>query len=387
MIKKLIFVLTILVSFIASSQSPKLSNNSTISVFTCGRGEELYSTFGHTALRIKDKVNQLDVVFNYGTFDFRTENFYLKFVKGDLQYFLSVSSYEDFIIQYQLEKREVIEQTLDLTLAQKQKLFEALNNNLFSTEKYYTYKFIDRNCTTMVVDKINGILSGEKIAKIDDRSISYRRLLYPYFENYFWYKLGINIIFGAKTDDKAEKLFLPVELMNSLNTLQNDNHKLVLATKKLVEGETNSVKFSFFNSIYFIIILLFIILLTNKKWVYKSFLFLCGLLGLFLCLVGLYSQHQEVLWNYNALLFNPLFLILPFIGCKLSKKIIFVSLSMVFIYSIYMFNKTHLVIMLPFILTIIYMLKKLNGKNPLKLLTSIKKNSTQGFENNIEVQK
>jgi hypothetical protein len=385
MIKKIIFVLIIFVSIAASSQAPKLSNDATISVFTCGRGEELYSTFGHTALRVKDEANQLDVVFNYGTFDFRTENFYLKFVKGDLQYFLSVSSYEDFIIQYQIEKREVIEQTLNLTMQQKQKIFDALNNNIFSTDKYYTYKFIDRNCTTMVADKINEILSGEKITKIDNKLISYRSLLYPYFENYFWYKLGINIIFGAKTDEKAEKLFLPVELMNSLNVIQHDNQKLVLTTKKLVDGETKNVEFSFFNSIYFVISLLLLIVATNKNWVYKSFLFLCGLLGLFLCLVGLYSEHQEVLWNYNALLFNPLFMLLPFVGNKLSKRLIFTSLTMIFIYSIYMFNKPHLVIMLPFIFTIIFMLMKLNGRNPLKLLTSVEKNSTQGLENNIEI--
>ena len=385
MIKKIIFVLIIFVSIAASSQAPKLSNDATISVFTCGRGEELYSTFGHTALRVKDDANQLDVVFNYGTFDFRTENFYLKFVKGDLQYFLSVSSYEDFIIQYQIEKREVIEQTLNLTIQQKQKIFDALNNNIFSTDKYYTYKFIDRNCTTMVVDKINEILSGEKITKIDDKSISYRSLLYPYFENYFWYKLGINIIFGAKTDEKAEKLFLPVELMNSLNVIQHDNQKLVLSTKKLVNGETKNVEFSFFNSIYFVISLLLLIVATNKKWVYKSFLFLCGLLGLFLCLVGLYSEHQEVLWNYNALLFNPLFLLLPFVGNKLSKRLIFILLAMIFIYSLFMFNKPHLVVMLPFIFAIIFMLMKLNGRNPLKLLTSVEKNSTQGLENNIEI--
>lgn len=385
MIKKIIFVLIIFVSIAASSQAPKLSNDATISVFTCGRGEELYSTFGHTALRVKDDANQLDVVFNYGTFDFRTENFYLKFVKGDLQYFLSVSSYEDFIIQYQIEKREVIEQTLNLTIQQKQKIFDALNNNIFSTDKYYTYKFIDRNCTTMVADKINEILSGEKITKIDDKSISYRSLLYPYFENYFWYKLGINIIFGAKTDEKAEKLFLPVELMNSLNVIQHDNQKLVLSTKKLIDGETKNAEFSFFNSIYFVISLLLLIVATNKKWVYKSFLFLCGLLGLFLCLVGLYSEHQEVLWNYNALLFNPLFLLLPFVGNKLSKRLIFILLAMIFIYSLFMFNKPHLVVMLPFIFAIIFMLMKLNGKNPLKLLTSVEKNSTQGLENNIEI--
>lgn len=374
--KKIIFLVTFLLSFVTQAQAPKLSQNAVVSVFTCGRGDELYATFGHTALRIKDRTNQLDVVFNYGTFDFRTEHFYLKFVKGDLNYFLSVSSFEDFVIQYQLENRAVTEQVLQLTFHQKQKLFEALNNNLFSAEKYYTYKFIDRNCTTMVAEKINAILTNKRIEKIDDKNISYRSLLYPYFDNYFWYKLGINIIFGAKTDENATKLFLPIELFNSLNQTKIGSSKLVVATNQLVAGEAKKINFSFFNSIYFVISLLLLLLITNSKWVYKSFLFLCGCLGLFLCLVGLYSNHQEVLWNYNALLFNPLFVLLPFISSKYFSKLMSVFFLIVLGYCLLMVNKPHLTIMLPFILTIILMLVKLNGNNPLQLLSSIKKNRT-----------
>lgn len=69
----------------------------------------------------------------------------------------------------------------------------------------------------MVADKINETIGTKLITKVDDKTISYRELLYPYFDNYFWYKLGINIIFGGKTDKKAEQLFLPEELLNSLD--------------------------------------------------------------------------------------------------------------------------------------------------------------------------
>jgi len=96
---------------------PKLSQDAQVSVFTCDRGSELYSTFGHTALRINDPNNALDIVYNYGCFDFRTENFYLKFVKGDLQYYVNVTSYEDFVFEYKLDRRQVIEQTLNLPFA------------------------------------------------------------------------------------------------------------------------------------------------------------------------------------------------------------------------------------------------------------------------------
>ena len=372
MLKKTLLLLLLTFSLPTFSQSPRLSENTQISIFTCGRGEQLYSTFGHTALRIKDATNELDIVFNYGAFDFRTDNFYLKFVKGDLQYFMNVTSVEDFILEYQTDEREVIEQTINLSLPQKQKLFDELSTALNSSDKYYTYKFIDRNCTTMVAEKINGLLGQAQIQKVDDKTISYRTLLYPYFENYFWYKLGINIVFGAKTDADAEKLFLPIELMNSLDQAKVNGKPLVTTKKTLIVGNEIKPQFSFFNSIYVIIAFLVLLIVINKRWLFLSYLFVCGLLGIVLCLIGFYSDHQELLWNYNALIFSPLFLALPFLKKETLHKISNLSIALLLVYGIVMVNKPHLVIMLPFILTTFYMLLKISGRNPLKLLSSVK---------------
>lgn len=372
MFKKILSFSLILFSFIAFSQSPPLSPEAKVSIFTCDRGEELYSTFGHTALRITDPNNALDVVYNYGYFDFRTENFYFKFVKGDLLYFMNVTSYDDFVFEYKLDRREVIEQTLNLPLAKKQELFDSLNKSLLSDEKSYTYKFIDRNCTSMVVNKINELFGYEKIKKVDDKSISYRTLLYPYFENYFWYKLGINIVFGAKTDQNSEKLFLPIELLHSLDKAKVNGKPLVSKKEVVVQGQPVNPQFSFLNSIYLICVALLILILINSKILFKSYLFVCGILGLFLCLVGLYSEHQELLWNYNALLFNPLFLLIPFAKNNFLKKLNITLLALLLIYCIMMLTKPHLLIMLPFIIANLYILLKLNGRNPLKLLSAIK---------------
>lgn len=363
MLKKLLSFFLLLFSTIGFSQGPALSQNAQVSVFTCDRGEELYSTFGHTALRIKDSVNALDVVYNYGYFDFRTENFYFKFVKGDLQYFVNVTSYDDFVFEYKLDRREVIEQTLNLPLAKKQELFEALNHSLSSDERFYTYKFIDRNCTTMITDKINSLYGTKAIQKVDDKSISYRTLLYPYFENYFWYKLGINIVFGAKTDKDAEQLFLPIELLHSLDKAKFDGKPLVSNKQTIVKGNTIQAKFSFFNSIYVIIAFLILLVVFNKRLIFLTYLFICGILGLLLCLIGLYSEHQELLWNYNALLFNPLFLLIPFVKGDMLKKLSRIIVILLLIYFVMMLNKPHLFIMLPFILAAGYMLIRLNGKS------------------------
>ncbi|MCF6132656.1 lipoprotein N-acyltransferase Lnb domain-containing protein [Flavobacterium wongokense] len=366
MFKKLLFLCLLLSGSFAFSQMPQLSQDAKVSVFTCDRGEELYSTFGHTALRIQDPNNALDIVYNYGCFDFRTENFYFKFVKGDLQYYVNVTSFDDFVFEYKLDQREVIEQTLDLPFAKKQELFDALNKTLLSDEKYYTYKFIDRNCTTMIADKINALYGTKMIQKVDDKTISYRTLLYPYFENYFWYKLGINIVFGAKTDKDAVQLFLPIELLHSLDKASVNGKPLVSNKQTIVQGEPVQTKFSFLNSIYIICLVLLILVLTNKKFVFTTYLFFCGLMGVFLCLIGLYSEHQELLWNYNALLFNPLFLLIPFAKDNFLKKLNIALSILLLIYCIIMFNKPHLMIMLPFIVTNLYMLLKLNGRIPLK---------------------
>lgn len=370
MIKKFLLLVLLLFCLFGYTQNPKLSNNTTVSVLTCGRGEQLYSTFGHTAIRVKDLENQLDVVYNYGAFDFNTEHFYLKFVKGDLQYFVTATSFEDFILEYQYDQREVVEQTLNLSLFEKQSLFESLNKTLYSSKRYYTYKFIDRNCTTMVADKISETMHNLPIKKVVNNTFSYRELLYPYFENYFDYKLGINIIFGLKTDYQATKLFLPSELLESLDKMTYNRKPVVLSKATLLEGSTNTAPgFSFFKSIYFVILVLLLLLIINKRILFSIYLTICGLFGLFLCLVGLYSQHEEVLWNYNALLFNPLYLIFPLLSHNVKQKIRLVILILLGVYSILMITKPHLFIVIPFIITNGYIIAR-DWKEK-KLLSSV----------------
>ena len=350
--KKALLLFTFFIHSIIFSQNIPLSNDASVSVFTCGKGEELYTTFGHTAIRIKDNVNNLDLVYNYGMFDFREGNFYLKFIKGDLQYFVAAFAFQDFIYEYQSENREVIEQTLNLSVQKKQELFDLLNASLFSDERFYTYKFIDRNCTTKVAEKINKIVGTALIQKVDDKSISYREVLYPYFENHFWYKLGINIVFGAKTDDKAERLFLPVELLNSLDKAVVKGKPLVEKKEIIIKEKQDENSFSFFNSIYFVSSILLILLLINNKIITKTYLIISGILGIFISLLGLYSLHHELLWNYNALLFNPLFLIPVFLKNKnWSKYMILICVVCLATYTAIMVFKPHLTLMLPFIIT------------------------------------
>ena len=113
-----------LIPFNATGQEYKLSPNAEISLLTCGAGNEYYLSFGHSAIRVCDTSLGIDHVYNYGTFDFDTPNLYLKFALGNLDYMLSVQNYNNFILSYRYEGRWVVEQKLNLTDEERNKLYQ-----------------------------------------------------------------------------------------------------------------------------------------------------------------------------------------------------------------------------------------------------------------------
>ena len=366
LLKKIFFFALLTYSTSSFGQTLLLSNKANVSVITCDTGNESYSLFGHTAVRISDPDNNLDVVYNYGAFDFATPNFVAKFAKGDLQYFAIAHSFSDFLSQYTYEQRSVFEQELLIPLASKQQLFDNLNAVLASEERYYTYKFIDRNCTSMVVEILNKTLKSEVIFKKEETDKTYRSILYPYFDNSFYQKLGTSIIFGTKVDEYGTRIFLPLELHKSLQQTQFENHPLSKESNTLLDFKKEKPS-SWWDNIYTFILLLGFIVVVNKKSLDLFYISLMGLLGLFFGFMGFYSFHQELAYNYNILLFNPFLLVLLyFIYSKNSKWIINLSLLNIFFlfaYVIFMLNKIHLLIVLPLVLTSMVLLVKIIFRN------------------------
>jgi len=344
-----------------------LSENTEVSVITCGTGSEIYSLFGHTAIRIRDTDNQIDEVYNYGTFDFSTPNFYLKFVKGDLQYLETSCTFEEFFQEYLYEKRSVAEQVLNISTSQKQALFDYLNASLQSEERFYTYKFIDKNCTTMVINTINKILGKEVIVKNTKEDKTYRDILFPYFEGHFFEQLGTSIIFGTKVDLKGEELFLPAELQESIKTISYNNKPLCKENKKILVFEKEEVPFSWWNNYYAFSLLFGFVLIANKNAIYKTYFIALGMLGLFFLFVGFYSLHKELANNYNILLFNPILFLVVYFQIKNNRNWILyssiLSILCLLIFVFILFDKAYLGIVLPLIITSSVGLIKLINRN------------------------
>ncbi|MGZ3998080.1 MAG: Lnb N-terminal periplasmic domain-containing protein [Flavisolibacter sp.] len=221
--KKILFLFSfsfLLSQFLFAQDSCSLR----ISLLTCAPGEELYSTFGHTALRVRDEARGADFVFNYGTFEFAPD-FYVKFIRGKLLYSLAVEDFNEFMYEYRMESRTVQEQVLQLSCEEKQKLFTALQNNAKDENRYYKYDFLFDNCTTRAGNIVaantdtpvifNNILAG--------KHPSFRDLIHSYLDagNEYWSKLGIDMLLGAKLDRKVtnrEAMFLPEYLLKGFDS-------------------------------------------------------------------------------------------------------------------------------------------------------------------------
>jgi hypothetical protein len=364
-LKKLKTVLLLNILFLSANQNfgQTLSPNASVSVLTCDSGNELYSLFGHTALRISDPENSVDAVYNYGYFDFATPNFYLKFIKGDLQYFVDVNKYEAFLSEYIYFQRGVYEQKLNLSAAQKQKIFDDLNLVLVSDQRFYFYKFIDRNCTTMIVDILNKNLTNSINTKIKDADKTNRTILFGYLNSHFYENLGINIMFGLKTDEDFDHIFLPLQLMEGIKKSINNNQVLCNSTEVVNVKSAPEPPFSISNSWIIYVFVLGFVILINKKSVYLTYLILNGILGVFLFTIGFISMHNELSLNFNILLFNPLYLFLVYFviknNMKLIQKTVLVLLGLLILFLILMVNKVHLVMFIPFIITNLVLLNRI----------------------------
>ena len=213
--RRIIFITLLLFSVKGLAQPTKISGTAEVYVVTCGPfQQELYSAFGHSAFRIHDPETSIDWIYNYGVFDFNQPNFYLNFARGNLNYKLGVQQYPQFRDYYIYYNRFVHEQQLNLTHAQKQRLFDFLEWNALPENQYYRYDYFYDNCATKIRDVMQHVFGVT--VKFDDSYIrthhTIRDLTELYLKQQPWGDLGIDICLGLPMDKKAsayEYMFLP----------------------------------------------------------------------------------------------------------------------------------------------------------------------------------
>jgi len=312
----LIIFCTILI-FHQPIQAQQLSPEATISVLTCNPGKEVYSMYGHTAIRVTDQAQGIDVVFNYGVFSFETPNFLYRFAKGQTDYLMVGQKYSSFIPEYMEDKRSVYEQVLNLSPEGRNQLFLALIENAKPENRMYRYNFFMDNCATRVRDIIERN-SGSSIQFTDNHpEESYRELIKNYHQSFHWFDLGIDLLVGRKADEPVSaygQMFLPEYLMDQFSkaviSVNGKTQPLLQETKILLEYPNSKLnKDLHWPAILSAIFFLLISGITIRSYLQKRksdwldyWLFgLSGFAGLIIGWFTLFSEHPAMSPNYNLL--------------------------------------------------------------------------------------
>jgi len=324
----LLIVISILI-FQPTVNAQSLSPQATVSILTCNPGTDVYSMYGHTAIRVSDPATGLDAVFNYGVFSFETPNFMVRFAKGQTDYLMVSEKFGSFMREYNKDKRSVYEQVLNLSQEGKNKLFTALLENAKLENREYRYNFFIDNCATRVRDMIERNGGGTVQFTDNHPTKTFRDLIKECHHSFRWIDLGIDLLVGKKADQPVSaygQMFLPDYLKDQFAkadiTVEGKVLPLVLETRTIVEFP-NSKLHSDLPWPAFVFGFLFILVaaisirnyLRNKNtdWLDYWLFSLSGFAGLIIGWFTLYSEHPAMSPNYNLLWALPANLFFAFV--------------------------------------------------------------------------
>lgn len=309
-------LLTVNILFSQNVSTVSLSKFSQISVITSGPGEALYEKFGHSAIRVKDPVLQLDLIYNYGIFDFDDPMFIINFTKGFMKYKLARYPFYLSLKSSQEEKRWVKEQILNLTQDQKNEFFSFLETNAQPENASYFYDPFFDNCATRPRDIIQKIVGDDLVFKDDfvTEDLSIRQLMNKEINPNTWGSFGINIALGSKLDKIAnpkEYLYLPDYVFEALNTskiIKNGNEEdLVQKTNILLDFEEKESKSNVFSPFLAMLLLLLLgLFITYRdlrnakrtKWFDFILFFSTGIIGLLIVFLWFFTNHSTAPNNF-----------------------------------------------------------------------------------------
>jgi hypothetical protein len=310
-------------------QALELGPEARISILTCNPGKDVYSMYGHTAIRVCDPAQRIDVVYNYGVFSFESPNFMYRFAKGQTDYMMIGQRFDTFMPEYHQDKRSVYEQVLNLSAEGMNNLFRALRENARPENREYRYNFFTDNCATRVRDMIERN-AGVQIQFTDHHPTeTYRDLIKKFHHSFRWIDLGIDLLVGKKADvpvSAYQQMFLPEYLFNQFVSAQiirdGKTESLISKTNVLAEYPNSKLNTelqapTIAAGLLLAVFAVYLIFTWRKKketdvldfWI----LFISGLVGVIIGWFTLYSEHPAMSPNYNLLWAFPANLIFAWI--------------------------------------------------------------------------
>ena len=335
-LKYFIFCLFMGVAFSVQSQS---TDSIRFSLLTCAPGTEIYSLFGHTAIRYENYTRRIDVAFNYGMFSFNTPNFIFRFVAGETDYQLGITPYSYFEAEYAMRGSSVYQQVLNLTQSEKERLLTILENNYLPENRIYRYNYFYDNCTTRARDKIEECIEGKVVYPDSLSGKSYRSIVHEFTAGSPWNEFGIDLCLGAEADkeiNKRQQMFSPFYMKYYASNAYivdagGTRRPLILDETKIVDVEPEEVQPGFILSPLMCgaLFLALCVVMAWGQWKTQRIwwgwdIVLYGLQGLAGCIIAFlffFSVHPTVGSNWLLILFNPIpLLYLPFMVYKSVKR-------------------------------------------------------------------
>lgn len=315
-----------------------------ISLLTCGPRQQVYSLYGHTAIRFQDKQTGRDIAINYGVFSFDQPFFVLRFVFGLTDYEMGIAPFDIFEWEYDPTGCGVRQQVLNLTAQEKMAIAQAVDRNMEPQNRVYRYNFFYDNCTTRARDIIVNNLSGKVVYEASAQYPSFRELIHLYNEEHRWARFGNDLLLGVKADRKTtfeQQQFLPERLSDDFEhavIVNTDGTKRKLVSRsfwvlepaaKDINAEQASLNaFDILSPMVclgaFALLTLVVAAIERRRkrlvWAFDAVaMLLTGACGLILFAM-IFSQHPTVSLNLQILLLNPLNLFMLYSVTKAARR-------------------------------------------------------------------
>ena len=318
-----------------------------ISIITCDPGSEVYSLFGHGALRINHIESDEDIVVNWGIFEYYEDQFKFgyDFAKGRLNYYMGIQNTMNFLREYSYYNRGVREQILNLTTSEKKEIIEFVSLNNLPENRNYKYEFFYDNCSTRIRDLLSSIFRSNISwgNHPSENKFTFREIIHQNLAPQPWLMLGIDLVLGQRIDQLVNNknlMFLPAYLeaiLDSTKITTVAQSKTLISRKNVLipTAENNRpaiTSITIYGWIALMITLLLLFLKNDRIFNVWScvLLTLLSLLGVVLYFMWFGTDHQATKNNSNILWANPsyLFLIWVIIFKKWNK------VSLVYVYLI-----------------------------------------------------
>ena len=329
-----------------------------ISLLTCEPHEEVYSLYGHTAIRINNRQSGEDYVINYGVFDTTMNFFVIRFIFGLTDYTMMACPFKDFKDEYQHFGSGIYEQRLNMSPKEKIQFFIDLTQNAKPENIIYRYNYFYNNCTTKARDILINALDGEvkysPLTHLQQGEKSFRELIKTGNGEYRWTMAGNDMLLGVGADANTnhdERQFLPQVLSQDFDSAMvvypDGSEKALVDTaywvlptgKKWRNEEMNLFSYNPTQCALAFLVLMIAFSLVEYYvagdpllWIHYAIYALYATAGTFLFLM-LFSQHPTVRVNFQILIFNPLFYIfaLPKNITRWGKYAMLTSLALFFV--------------------------------------------------------